>query len=38
MRQKLSVTTTAGGIIVAIPAALRGELASQPAVVVRIDN
>lgn len=38
MKQKLSVTTTAGGIIVAIPAALRGELASQPAVVVRIDN
>jgi alpha-L-fucosidase len=38
IKQQLSVTTTAGGIIVAIPAALRGELASQPAVVVRIAN
>jgi alpha-L-fucosidase len=38
LKAQLNVTTTADGISVAIPAALRTELASQPAVVVRINN
>ena len=38
LKQQLSATVTADGITVAIPAELRGELARQPAVVVRISN
>ncbi|MCX6925782.1 MAG: alpha-L-fucosidase, partial [Verrucomicrobia bacterium] len=38
LKESLSVTSTADGITVAIPEALRGKLASQPAVVVRISN
>jgi alpha-L-fucosidase len=38
LKEQLSATTTADGILVTIPAALRAPLASQPAVVIRINN